>query len=228
MSTPSIYLYVDGESHFSTAERCWKRIQGEAADLNSLRYRENAPALSYRIALYQPAKFFWDPLVLSRLFISDYNVHYSNLITRRVYFTSFTGGTEGLQEARVKIREAGFEPEIVSELKDRSKQRENQLKQDGLLIKPKGVDIGVAVRMLEDAYHGNYDWCILATSDVDYLPVLKAIRRMGKQVFVIGYGEAIAKDSPFLSLRSSSTSGRSLCGTTIMRRVPEPLSCGPR
>ncbi len=54
--------------------------------------------------------------------------------------------------------------------------------------------------MLDDAYHGNYDWCFLATSDIDYLPVIKAVRRMGKQVVVIGYGEAIAKDSPFLYL----------------------------
>jgi hypothetical protein len=54
--------------------------------------------------------------------------------------------------------------------------------------------------MLEDAYHDNYDWCVLATSDIDYLPAIRAVRRMGKQVFVMGDKEAIGENSPFLYL----------------------------
>jgi hypothetical protein len=40
--------------------------------------------------------------------------------------------------------------------------------------------------------------CVLYTSDIDYLPVIETVRRMGKSVFVVGYREAIANDSPFL------------------------------
>ena len=105
-----------------------------------------------------------------------------------------------LLAARRKIREAGFEPQVIPELKDLAKQRENALKANGLIIKAKGVDIGLAVRMLEDAYHNNYERCVLLTSDIDYLPVIEAVRRMGKHVYVLGYGEGIAKDSPFLYL----------------------------
>jgi uncharacterized LabA/DUF88 family protein len=196
----SIYLYVDGESHYLMADKCWKKIFGDTADLKSLGYSESASGLSHRIAIYQPAKFLWDPSLPGKIFRSEYNVDYSRLITRQVYFTTFTGTPEGLQDARVAIRKAAFEPEIVHELKDLCDQRKNRLKQDGLLIKAKGVDISLAVRMLDDAYHNNFDWCVLATSDIDYLPAIKAVRRMGKHVYVIGHGEAIAKDSPFLYL----------------------------
>jgi uncharacterized protein (TIGR00288 family) len=69
---------------------------------------------------------------------------------------------------------------------------------DALLIKPKGVDIALAVRMLEDATYNNFDRCILVTSDIDYLPAINAVRRMGKQVSVLGFQEGIANDSPFM------------------------------
>jgi uncharacterized protein (TIGR00288 family) len=72
------------------------------------------------------------------------------------------------------------------------------LEANSLVIKPKGVDIALAVRMLEDAYYGNYQVCLLFTSDIDYLPVIHAVRRMGKAVIVLGFCEAIAVDSPFL------------------------------
>ena len=45
----------------------------------------------------------------------------------------------------------------------------------------------LAVRMLEDAFHQTFDVCHLYTSDVDFLPVIHAIRARGKQVYVHGY-----------------------------------------
>jgi uncharacterized LabA/DUF88 family protein len=201
MDTARIYLYVDGESHFCTAEKCWKNLHGQDKNLSSLDYPKGDTArMSHQIALYEPAKFFWDPSVPPKIFNRFFNTDYSRMIERKVYFTSFTGTETGLHDAQVKIREAGFEPDVVREVKDLAQQRQNQLTQNGVLIKAKGVDVSLSVRMLEDAYHGNYEWCILATSDADYLPVIRAVRRMGKQVFVIGYREATAKDSPFLFL----------------------------
>jgi uncharacterized LabA/DUF88 family protein len=49
-----------------------------------------------------------------------------------------------------------------------------------------------------DAYSGNFDTCYLFRSDIDYLPVIEAVRRMGRHVIVVGFGEGIARDSPFL------------------------------
>jgi uncharacterized LabA/DUF88 family protein len=200
MNMPSIYLYVDGESRYTRAKKCLERIYGENADLKSVRYREKPPMRVPPIAIYQPALFFWDFWAPCAMFGIDRSMDYGQMSTRKVYFTSFTGDSDGVHQARVTIREAGFEPEIVQELKNLRDHRENELKHHGSLIKPKGVDINLAVRMLEDAYHGNYDWCVLATSDIDYLPVIRAVRRMGKQVFVMGDKEAIGKDSAFLYL----------------------------
>jgi uncharacterized LabA/DUF88 family protein len=121
----------------------------------------------------------------------------TGVLQRAIYFTTYTGTPEGLHAARVRLREAGFEPQVVLEQKDLAKRRENVLRKDALLIKGKGVDVALTVRMLEDAYHGNYDTCIVLTSDIDYLPVIEAVRRMGKQVIVAGHGDGLAKDSPF-------------------------------
>jgi uncharacterized LabA/DUF88 family protein len=62
-----------------------------------------------------------------------------------------------------------------------------------LIIKPKGLDIALAVRMLEDAHRNLYQRCFLVTSDADYLPLIKAVRQLGKQVYVLAYGEDITK-----------------------------------
>jgi hypothetical protein len=194
------YWYVDGESHYWMSDRCWKTIHGEEADLSRLRPNPNAQLpnpvgvdMSQRMWMHPDAKFFFDVSLMGLAFDSQQRVY-----DRKVYFTSFTGAQAGLHAARVRIREAGFEPEVILEEKDLAKRRTNQLKENSLLTKAKGVDIGLAVRMLEDAYHNNFQRCVLLTSDIDYLPVIEAVRRMGKQVFVLGYREGISQDSPFL------------------------------
>ncbi len=39
----------------------------------------------------------------------------------------------------------------------------------------------LAVRMLEDAQKVEYDVCHLYTSDLDFIPVIQAVRARGKQ-----------------------------------------------
>lgn len=110
-----------------------------------------------------------------------------------------SGKAEEIREAKEYMRNGdsdfSFEPQVVHEVKDVQKQREKQLVQNGILIKPKGVDIALAVHMIEHA--PNYDNVIMATSDADYLPVIHAVRRMGKNVYVLGFENGIAKDSDF-------------------------------
>jgi len=59
------------------------------------------------------------------------------------------------------------------------------------------VDIALAVRMLEDSRH-SFEVCHLYTSDIDFLPVIEAVRGQGKQVYVHGYADGLSTDSPFL------------------------------
>lgn len=174
------------------AEKALKKGHGEAAMLEKAVRNPEIAASDQRFWHNRAAKFFWDNHATSGANISFQH------IDRAMYFTAFTGTQENLHKARVSIREAGFEPQVSLELKDLAKQRANRLATDAVVIKPKGVDIALAVRMLEDAFYGNFQICLLFTSDIDYLPVIQAVRRMGRTVIVFGFGDAIAVDSPFL------------------------------
>jgi uncharacterized LabA/DUF88 family protein len=188
------YAYVDGESHWHCAEKLWKRIHGEDADLRLIQFSSNLasfPRSGHGLTVVGHANFFWDTLFESQFELADH------VIDRKVYFTSFTGNDPELHKVKTSIRKNGFEPSVTRELKDLARQRANRLEKDGLVIKPKGVDIGLAVRILEDAYQNNFNTCILATSDVDYLPVIEVIRRMGKRVFVLAFSNGLTTDSPF-------------------------------
>jgi uncharacterized LabA/DUF88 family protein len=119
-------------------------------------------------------------------------------VQRATYFTSVAGDAAVLHEMMVTLRNFGLEPSIVQERSDLRAQRQNVLKTQQLIEKPKGVDIALAVRMLEDAYHQAFDVCHLYTSDVDFLPVIQAIRARGKQVYVHGYKNGLSERSPLL------------------------------
>lgn len=189
-------VYVDGESHFIRSHACWKKLQGEEAGLENIEDPGlgslNYPAsIRPAIRLYPRAKFFWD-------------VAYQNLVRvpfrldhvlSAVYFTDFSGSDAELHEARVFIRSQGFDPQIIRERSQLAKQRENRLRNEGILEKPKGVDIGLAVRLLEDSYRHLFDICYLFTSDADYLPVIQAIQRVGQKVIVFGYKDGMGNNS---------------------------------
>ena len=89
------------------------------------------------------------------------------------------------------------EPRVTRERSQLKSQRANRLEQGGVLEKAKGVDIGLAVRILEDAYHNNFDTCFLFTSDIDFMPVARIVQRMGKKVIVFGYSDGLGARSEF-------------------------------
>lgn len=191
------YLYVDGESHFIRSRECWKKLHGTDAELEEATCNTvvTGGLLSGRqnLAVNYKSKFFWAPIIAS------YSWTYESFnISRAVYFTSFSGMPDELHRVKVEIRESGFEPYVIPESSKLAKQRESTLQLAGVIEKAKGVDIALSVRMLEDAYRDNYRLCILLTSDIDFLPVIEAVRRMGKQVVVMGYKDGLSANSPFL------------------------------
>jgi uncharacterized LabA/DUF88 family protein len=98
----------------------------------------------------------------------------------------------------VTLRNFGLEPSIIHELSTLAAQRQNKLRNQQLIEKPKGVDIDLAVQMLELSYNRAFDVCHLYSSDVDFLPVVRAIRARGIQVYVHGYRNGLAERSPLL------------------------------
>jgi uncharacterized LabA/DUF88 family protein len=190
------YLYVDGESHFRRSEEFWKKLNGDGALLETISSNVipgfDFPHGAPRIRVNRKAQFFWDTF-----YISLVGSHCPEcLIGRAVYFTSCVGD-EGIQhDLKVAIRNHYFDPVIIPERKQLADQRANLRNKAGLIEKPKAVDIGLAVRVLEDAYFANFKGCVIFTSDVDFLPLVRAVRRMGKLVFVAGYREGLSERSP--------------------------------
>lgn len=194
-----VNLYVDGESHFIRSEQAWKESQGSEATLDTIRHSKivigNTREFPYLSGAEQPlldrrCKFFWDSSITGL-----YPFVVSARPYRAVYFTSCAGDESLLHELCLKVRAAEFEPYIIKERSDLASRRAQQITDLQLLDKPKGVDIAMAVRILEDAYRNLFDECLLFTSDIDYLPVIRAIQQLGKKVAVFGYQQGIGKRS---------------------------------
>jgi uncharacterized LabA/DUF88 family protein len=175
-----IYVFIDGESHFHRSECAWRRIHGNDASLERLKYIGEMKNLVLADA---KAKVFWTRKL-------------SPGADRTYYFTSTFGDSAAHHEIQKRLREFGLESHVVLERKVLRDQRENLRTSQHLIEKPKGVDIALAVRMLEDTEY--YEECHLYTSDIDFLPVINAVRGRGKRVYVFGYAEGLSVQSPFL------------------------------
>jgi uncharacterized LabA/DUF88 family protein len=152
------------------------------------------------VRLHPSSSFFWDECLIYAAVRLDQESRGGSLhcptINRAVYVTAMPGDESVRHTAATYIRDSGFEPLILQEDKDHAKAREQRLKDDKILIKPKGVDIALSVRAMEDAQQGLFKHCYLATSDADYLPLIEALRRMGKGVFVLGFQKDFTKRNP--------------------------------
>jgi hypothetical protein len=141
------YVYVDGESHFIRSQDAWRKLKGDFACLEQLRYVGQTD--DQLILVDSAAKVFW-----TRRMNPD--------AERAYYFTSTVGDVPGLHRIKVALRNFGLEPSVILERRQLAKQRENVLQTQYLIEKPKGVDIALAVRVMEDSHshfaakkHGN-------------------------------------------------------------------------
>ncbi len=177
------FIYIDGESHFIRSENAWRNLHGPNASLERLRYAGQPDG---RLILVIPkAKVFWTRKL-------------NPGVKRATYFTAASGDVPAMHEIQVTLHNFDLDPYVIHELKQAAAQRENVLKTQQLIEKPKGVDIALAVRMLEDAARQAFDVCHLYTSDVDFLPVVEAVRARGKQVIVHGYRNGLSEHSKLL------------------------------
>ncbi|MEZ6136984.1 MAG: NYN domain-containing protein [Pirellulaceae bacterium] len=110
---------------------------------------------------------------------------------RLVYFSAFSGDAFDFHEARKSIRNFGLEPNIYHEPSDLRKQRQNLLDSGGVIEKAKQVDIGLSVRALQDVHADVFDECHIYTSDVDFIPLIQALRARGPTVKVFGYNNGL-------------------------------------
>ncbi len=62
----------------------------------------------------------------------------------------------------------------------------------------KGVDIALAVDMLEHAFRDNYDTAILCSGDSDFVPLVRAVKATGKHVMCSSYTCTLSQDKDIL------------------------------
>jgi uncharacterized LabA/DUF88 family protein len=177
------FVYIDGESHFIRSEHAWRILHGEGACLEQLRCIGSPD--NHLVLVRPKAKVFWTRRM-------------NPGVKRSYYFTAAAGDDSAHHDLMVALRNFDLEPFVVKELKAREQQRQNALKTQQVIEKAKGVDIALAVRMLEDAHVGAFDTCHLYTSDADFVPLIEAVKARGKQVVVHGYRNGLAKESSML------------------------------
>lgn len=179
-----VVTLIDGESHFHRAEEAWQKVHGDHVRLENLRYIENPDD---QLVLVNPkARVFW---------------------TRRMnpglptyYYTSISGDVDAVFDLQRTLRQFDVEPEVVVEVKQLYDKRANLLKREGLIEKAKGIDAAIFVTMMEGAYEERYDLINLYTSDIDFIPVIRSVKKRGVKVIVHGFKEALGKNSPMLTV----------------------------
>jgi uncharacterized LabA/DUF88 family protein len=199
ISMREIAIYVDGESHFQRSESylsAYFQQQTYFDDIyEHIGLSDWGSSFGAVWGFDRKSRFYWDNQI--HWGVGLRMVDRDNYRIRRVYFTSVIGSPEDFHFARTLIRSFGFEPEVIKEPMKQAERRENRLRDAGLIEKPKGVDIALSVRMLADAHNDLFDTCYLFTSDADFIPLIKAVRRMGKDVYVVGFRENLEVHSPF-------------------------------
>ncbi len=153
-------LFVDGENF---------TIRGQAlAQQRGLRL---VPGKYWRADIY-----LWFPDQQGRPFLGLYPERPTTEPVRAHYYTSAVGDDSALAEVRQSLWRLGFAPTVIK------KQKSN--------ARSKGVDISIATDMLSGAYKHTYDTAVLVAGDGDYVPLLDEVRRQGRRVVVMFYGEA--------------------------------------
>jgi uncharacterized LabA/DUF88 family protein len=159
-------LFVDGENFT-------KRGQDVLEEANLRPVKESA---------WRKDVFLWLPGVPATTpFISPFRPYFPTLdagppprvapaATRAYYYSSTTSDEPEWTEARLMMRDNGFEPRLFKRVRGRSK----------------AVDLALATDVLTLAGEGQYDVAVIFAGDGDYVPVVEAVKRLARHV-VVGF-----------------------------------------
>ena len=126
----------------------------------------------------------------------------AHLADRAYYYTSMPYENATVVTAtRLALREIGFEPKMFPRRREKSKVAElppGDERDDALARwKSKAVDLALATDVLTLAGEGRYEVAVLFAGDADYVPVVEAVKRLGRHVvlgFFAGKGHGLSDD----------------------------------
>jgi uncharacterized LabA/DUF88 family protein len=121
---------------------------------------------------YEPSIYVWsNKLVPFR--------HKTCDMVRTYYYTSMRGDIENIEMILDRMKEYGIEnPYVFKKTKTRGSKR---------------VDITLATDMLSHAHKKNYDLAVLVAGDEDYIPLVRAVKSEGCQVFLWFIKDGLSK-----------------------------------
>jgi uncharacterized LabA/DUF88 family protein len=196
----TVYVYVDGESNYIRTDSAIKSKFGNEvgiADVEHVHdvgmegsYPDPGPVLRHN----GTCQFFWDT-GYGRMLRGPIE---RQTIAKVYYFGGIQGDDDAVHAASIFMRSNGCMPMVVRESLADKGRRQNRGASRQLIEKPKGVDALLVATLLDDAYRGNFDACVLLTSDSDYVPAIEIVQRLGKPVLVFGFGSGLGVRSRLL------------------------------
>jgi uncharacterized LabA/DUF88 family protein len=166
-------------------------VDGENLTIRAQRFAQDKSISLDEGPYYVRDVFVWLPEVQATrrlLYHEDGSEELQLLGVRAYYYTSTIGDDDKIRSVREALWKLGFQPEVFK--KSRGQAR------------TKGVDIALATDLLGNAYRDNYDAAVLIAGDGDYVPLVEEVKRLGKVVHVVFFGENDRGLSPELRLAS--------------------------
>lgn len=100
-----------------------------------------------------------------------------------------------MKEYAAQIKDAGFYTIRLARLKQSNKQTENDADDCAQKrYKQKGVDVLLAIDMLQKAYENQYEWAMLLTGDDDFIDLVEAVKNTGKRVYGFYFEKHTSKE----------------------------------
>jgi uncharacterized LabA/DUF88 family protein len=166
-------------------------VDGENLTIRAQRLAQDKHVPLQEGPYYMRDVLVWLPEIeaTTRLLSSEHGHEELQLLgVRAYYYTSTTGDEDRIRWIREALWVIGFQPEVFK--KPRTRDR------------TKGVDIALTTDLLGNAYRDNYDAAVLVAGDGDYVPLVEEVKRLGKVVHVVFFGETGHGLSPELRLAS--------------------------
>lgn len=148
--------------------------------------------------LYSKDEIYWDSVGMyfslnSSLATLHLDESRDVISVHRAYYYTGALGTRIEQHTR-DLHAMGFVPNVLPRVKPDSFVQQMAAQGITVISRPKPMDILVATQVLDDCAAGNFDRCIFVGGDEDYVPLLDAVRRRGKQVWLVAFERWLGKD----------------------------------
>jgi len=153
---------------------------------------------SLREQLFVPDCVYWDFFGLDLAVACSFGQGLAAMPERCVYFATAPGNM--MRQVEELLHNHGFNPRVFRRVKPDGFAKKMAEENMTVITRPKGLDIALATQILEDAEADNFHRCILFAGDEDYVPLVEAIKRRGKIVWVVFPEKYMAKSQGQLRL----------------------------